>query len=443
MAEERPKTRYARNGDVHIAYQVVGEGDRDLVVVPGYVTHLDYFWDERHLARFNRKLASFTRLIMFDKRGTGLSDPVDEVPTLEQRMDDVRAVMDDAKSDKATLFGISEGAPMSILFAATHPDRCEALILHGGMARSTWAEDYPWAAPAEALREALEMMEGAYGTGDDIEVFAPSLADDPEAKEWWGRFERSAASPKMFMQIFEMFLDVDVRHVLPAIHIPTLLIHRKGDPVVNVRAARWLTEQIEGSRLVELPGIDHLPWSGDADSVTDEIQEFLTGVRGAREADRILATVMFTDIVTSSERAALLGDKQWRNLLEAHDTGVRKDIDRFGGRTIKSTGDGVLATFDGPARAVRAGQAIVETVRRVGLEARVGLHCGEVEVIGEDIGGIAVHIAARVSALAGTGEVLVSGTIKDLVAGSGLQFDDRGAQELKGIPDQWRIFAVI
>ena len=440
-----PATRYATAGDVSIAYQVVGEGPIDIVLVLGFATHLDLQWESPPFARFFERIASFARLIVFDKRGNGLSDPVAEAPTLEQRIDDVRAVMDAAGSERAALFGISEGGPMSILFAATHPERATALVLHGAMGRTTWAPDYPWAVPADALREsAAEFIAPYWGQETDamLELFAPSLAGDPGAMEFTARMERSAASPAMVQQIFEMFLDIDVRDVLPAIHVPTLVIHRHGDRVVNRRAGRELAEQIHGAKYVELPGIDHLPWAGDAEAVLGEIEEFLTGARSTPEPDRVLATVMFTDIVGSTERAAKLGDSRWRELLTSHQAAVRRELARFRGHEVKTLGDGNLVTFDGPARAIRCGQAIAQTARAAGLDVRIGLHSGEVEVMDGDVGGIAVHIAARIGALAGAGEVLVSSTVKDLVAGSGIGFEDRGARQLKGIPDEWRLFAV-
>ncbi len=398
------------------------------------------------MAQFFERLSSFSRLILFDKRGNGLSDPVTEVPTLEQRIDDVRAVMDAAGSERAALFGVSEGGPMSVLFAATHPERTSALVLHGAMGRTTEAPDYPWASPAEALREsAAEFIAPYWGQDAEgmVELFAPSFAGSPEAVEFTARMERSSASPAMVQQIFEMFLDIDVREILPTIHVPTLVIHRHGDRVVYRRAGEELAEQIPGARYVELPGIDHLPWAGDAEAVVGEIEEFLTGARSVAEPDRVLATVMFTDICGSTARAVELGDAAWRELLAAHQDAVRRELERFGGREVKSLGDGSLATFDGPARAIRCGGAIAEQARSIGLDVRIGLHAGEVEVMDDDVGGIAVHIAARVGALAGPGEVLVTSTVKDLVAGSGIPFEERGAHELKGIPDEWRLFAAV
>jgi class 3 adenylate cyclase len=333
---------------------------------------------------------------------------------------------------------------MSVLFAATHPERTSALVLYGAMARSTEAPDYPWASPADALRESAAEFIAPYWGRDPqgiMEMFVPSLADDPEAVELTARFERYAASPAMVQQIFEMFLDIDVRAVLPTIHVPTLVLHRRGDRVVNRRAGEWMAGQIPDARYVELPGIDHMPWAGDADAVVGEIEEFITGARSAPEPDRVLATVMFVDIVGSTERAGELGDSRWRELLSSYQAAVRGELARFRGREVKTLGDGLLATFDGPARAIRCGLAIEQATRTLGLEVRTGLHAGEVEVMGDDVGGIAVHIAARVGALAAPGEVLVSSTVKDLVAGAGIPFADRGAHQLKGISDEWRLFA--
>ena len=439
-----PPTRYAKSGDASIAYQVVGDAPLDLVLVLGFATHVELQWESPAFARFFERLSSFARLIVFDKRGTGLSDPVAEVPTLEQRIDDIRAVMDAAGSERAAFLGISEGGPTSVLFAATHPERVTALVLYGAMGRTTEAPDYPWASPADALREsAAEFIAPFWGQQAQgmVELFAPSLADDPDAVEFTARMERSAASPAMVQQIFEMFLDIDVRDILPAIRVPTLVLHRRRDRVVNWRAGKELASRIPNARYVELSGIDHLPWAGDSDAVLGEIEEFLTGARSLPEPDRVLATVMFTDIVGSTQHAAELGDARWRELLAAHQAGVRRELERFRGREVKTLGDGCLATFDGPARAIRCGDAIAETARSQDLEVRVGLHTGEVELMDEDVGGIAVHIAARIGALAGAGEVLVSSTVKDLVAGSGIRFVDRGAKHLKGVSDEWRLFA--
>jgi pimeloyl-ACP methyl ester carboxylesterase len=444
LPHDIPPTRYAKSGDASIAYQLVGDGPIALVLVLGFATHLELQWEAEPLARFFERLGSFSRLVIFDKRGTGLSDPVMDPPTLEERVDDVRAVMDDAGVERAAFFGISEGGPMSVLFAATHPERVSALVLHGAMGRTTEAPDYPWASPAAALREsAAEFIAPYWGIDAQgtVELFAPSWAGDPQAVEFAARMERSAASPAMVQKIFEMFLDIDVRSVLPTIRVPTLVLHRHGDRIVNRRAGQELARRIPGARYVELPGIDHLPWAGDAEPVLGEIEEFLTGSRTVPEPDRVLATVMFTDMVGSTERAAELGDARWREVLAGHQAALRRELMRFRGREVKTLGDGCLATFDGPARAVRCGEAIAQVGRRSGLEVRVGLHCGEVELIDGDVGGIAVHIAARIGALAAAGEVLVSSTVKDLVAGSGIAFADRGATRLRGIDDEWRLFA--
>jgi pimeloyl-ACP methyl ester carboxylesterase len=441
-----PPTRYAKSDDVSIAYQVIGDGPIDLVLVQGFATHLDMQWEAPPLARFFERLASFSRLVLFDKRGTGLSDPVSIVPTLEQRVDDVRAVLDACGSERAALFGVSEGGPMSVMFAAAHPARVSALVLHGAMGRTTEAPDYPWASPADALRESSAQFIAPYWGRDargTVELFAPSLADDPQSVAFSERMERSAASPAMVQKIFEMFLDIDVRAILPAINVPTLVLHRRGDRVVNWRAGRELASQIPGARYVELPGIDHVPWAGDADAVLGEIEEFLTGTRSVPEADRVLATVMFTDLVGSTERAAAVGDARWRALLAEHQASVRRELMRFRGQEVKTLGDGFLATFDGPARAIRCAHAMTADAPSLGLEVRVGIHTGEVELIGHDVGGIAVHIAARIADLATPGEVLVSSTTKDLVAGSGLRFADRGARQMKGIADEWRLFAAL
>jgi pimeloyl-ACP methyl ester carboxylesterase len=440
----RPQTRYAQSGDAAIAYQVVGDGPIDVVLALGYATHLDMQWEAPMFARFFDRISSFSRLILFDKRGCGLSDPVSEVPTLEQRVDDVRAVMDAAGSERAAMIGISEGGPMCILFAAAHPERVSALVLHGAMARTTEAPDYPWASPADALRESADEFIAPYWGQDArgmVELFAPSLADDPQVVEYTARMERAAASPAMIRKIFEMFIDIDVRAILPTIQVPTLVMHRHGDRIVNRRAGRDLAARIPGARYVEFDGLDHLPWAGDAEPVLGEIEEFLTGARSAPEHDRVLATVMFTDIVGSTERASQLGDAHWGELLAAHQAAMQRDVARFKGRHVKSLGDGCLATFDGPARAIHCGHAIVQTARASGLEVRIGLHSGEVELTADDVSGIAVHIAARVGALAGAGEVLVSSTVKDLVAGSGIPFEDRGTHSLKGISDEWRLLA--
>ena len=419
-----------------------GEGDLDLVLVNGYLGHVELIWEHESSARFLEGLASFARVINFDRRGSGLSDPVAEAPTLEQRMDDVRAVMDAAGSERAALMGISEGVSMSILFAATHPERTRALVAYGGMARATADDDYPWAAPADALIEsAIELVGPHWGEGASVEFAAPSHAQDPDTRAYFGRLERSSASPGMLRALVQMFLEIDVRDVVPTVQIPVLVLHRRHDRLVNIGNGRWLAEHLPDAQLVELPGEDHAPWYEDVDVTIGEIQHFLTGTRQSVEPERALATVVFTDIVDSTRTAVELGDERWRELLERHQRTVREALGRFGGREVKSTGDGFLAVFDGPARAIRCAQAIVDESERAGLRVRAGVHTGECEVMGDDIGGIAVHIAARVSALADPTEVLVSRTVKDLVAGSGIGFTDRGTRTLKGIPDTWQLYA--
>jgi class 3 adenylate cyclase/alpha-beta hydrolase superfamily lysophospholipase len=438
--------KYALSGDVHLAYEVMGDGPVDIVVVPGFVSHLELALENPAIRHIADRLSSFARLIVFDKRGTGMSDPVTSVPTLETRMDDVRAVMDAAGSERAVLMGVSEGGPMCILFAATYPQRTVALVLEGAMARSTWAADYPWATPADALLEAAsEFTAPAWGTGDNIEVFAPSLAGDPAARQWWGKNERMGASPAMMFQLFAMFMETDVRDALPLVQAPTLVVHRTGDRVVSVHAGRYLAEHIPGARLAEFPGPDHVSWAGDVDGPLDEIQEFITGMRPERveEPDRVLATILFTDIVGSTERATELGDRAWKETLAEYYAASTRQVTDRRGRLVKTTGDGLLATFDGPGRGIQAARALLEVGERLGLQTRVGLHTGECELLGDDVGGIAVHIGARVAALAAPGEVLVSSTVKDLVAGSGLQFADRGEHALKGVDGSWRLYCPI
>jgi class 3 adenylate cyclase/alpha-beta hydrolase superfamily lysophospholipase len=442
----QPRTHYARSGDVHIAYQVVGDGPVDLVYVPGWVSHVEYAWENPGFARTLRRLASFSRLILFDKRGTGMSDRVPDtaLPTLEERMDDVRAVMDAVSSERAFLFGVSEGGPMALLFAATYPDRVAGLITYASYPRRSWAPDYPVGLTVEEQQvffDDVEMNWGGDGL-DDIDIRAPSIRDDPHARNWMSMYGRIAASPGAALTLLRMNFQIDVRDVLPTIRVPTLILHRVGDQRVSVENSRYMAAHMPGAKYVGLPGVDHSPTVGDTTAIVDEIEEFVTGERHAVEPDRVLATVLFTDIVGSTERALTLGDHRWRELLEDHDRLVRSHLERARGRAVKHTGDGFLATFDGPARAVRCARAISDAVRQLGIEIRAGLHTGECELIGDDVGGIAVHIGQRVSALAGPNEVLVSSTVKDLVVGSGIEFEDQGAHALKGLPDVWRIFRV-
>jgi class 3 adenylate cyclase len=436
------ETCYARNGNVNIAYQVIGSGPLDLVIVPGFVSHLEAAWDDPSFTRFLHRLASFSRLIVFDKRGTGLSDRIAEAVTLEERMDDVRAVMDAVGSKQAVLFGISEGGPMSMLFAATYPERTTALILYGTIAKGGWASDYPWGPTAEGNEGWFEEVRRDWGGPFGIDYWAPSHASDERFKQWWAKYLRMGASPGAVIALFRLNFEIDVRQVLLTITTPTLVLHRAGDQAVNVEQGRYIAERIPGAKYVELPGNDHLWWVGDSDSIVNEIEEFLTGARPVTEPDRVLATILFTDIVESSKRASAVGDRQWRDLLASHHSLIRREIDRFRGRAIKNTGDGFLATFDGPARAIRCAHTLCTEVSQMGLEIRAGLHTGEIELMGEDIGGIAVHIAARVMAQTRANQVWASRTVKDLVAGSGFQFRDQGLFTLKGIEGEWRLFVV-
>jgi pimeloyl-ACP methyl ester carboxylesterase len=438
----KPETHYARSGDVNIAYQVFGEGPRDLVIVPGWVSNIEVFWEDPDMARFLQRLASFSRVILFDKRGTGLSDRMADVPNLETRMDDVRAVMDAVRSPQAALLGYSEGGAMCTLFAATYPQRTAGLILINSYARRIWAPDYPWGTPRQEWDAFAEEAVRNWGTAVGLDVRAPSRAGDPRFREWWARFLRMSASPGAGRAVLLMNADIDVRAILPTIRVPTLVLHGARERNVPVEAGRYLAERIPEAKYVELPGADHIPWGEDAELILDEVEEFLTGTRRGVEPDRILATVMFTDIVDATRKASELGDRRWRDLLAAHHALVREHLSKFRGREIDTAGDGFLSTFDGPARGIRAAWAVTEGVRQLGLEVRAGLHTGECEVMGSKLGGIAVHIGARVAALAQGGEVLVSGTVKDLVAGSGLRFEDRGAHVLKGVPGEWHIFAV-
>jgi pimeloyl-ACP methyl ester carboxylesterase/class 3 adenylate cyclase len=437
-----PTTHYAKSAGVNIAYQTIGDGPRDLVLVPGWVSNLDVFWEEPGLARMLTRLASFSRLIMFDKRGTGLSDRVTDMPSLEVRMDDVRAVMDAVGSQHAALFGYSEGGAMCALFAATYPDRASALIMGGSFSRRIKAPDYPWGPTKDQALAFAEEVERSWGGSIGIEQRWPSQAADERCRQWFARWQRSSASPAAAAALLRMNMDIDIRHVLSAVHVPTLILHSRNDRVIDFGASQYMSERIAGAKLVELNGIDHIPWGCDSEIIVDEIEEFLTGVRHGAESERLLVTVMFTDIVKSTERAAALGDRGWNDLLQSHHALVRRELEHFRGREVDTAGDGFLATFDGPARAVRCACAISRKMRALGLEIRAGLHTGECEVMDGKIAGIAVHTGARVATHAQTGEVLVSSTVRDLVAGSGLSFQDRGMQRLKGIPDEWRLFAV-
>lgn len=432
------ETRYAKNGDIHIAYQTFGGGDIDLVFVPGFISHIENYWEEPGFARWLQRLGSFARVIMFDKQGTGLSDRVSQLPGIDERMDDVRAVMDAEKVEQAAIFGISEGGSLATVFAASHPGRSRALILYGA-----FAQFKSWFATKEALESLFQYVDSSWGTGESLPWFAPSLENDIAYKQWWGKFERLGASPGAVKTLMHMNSQIDITGILSSVKVPTLIIHRRGDTTVDVEGSRRLAKGIANAKYVELSGIDHIPWVGDnQDQILDEMAQFLTGKWNPAEIDRILATTLFTDIVDSTKHAAAMGDRRWRALLSQHDTMLYKTTNQFRGRVVKSTGDGFLATFDGPARAIRCALTIRNEALRMGIQIRAGLHTGEIELIGEDIGGIAVHIAARVLGKAKGNEVAVSRTVKDLVVGSNFQFHDRGTHHLKGIPGQWHLFAV-
>ena len=437
------ETRFTQSGDVSIAYQVTGDGPLDLIIVPGFVSHLEHAWDDPAYARFLNELASFCRLIRFDKRGTGLSDRLPGVPTLEERMDDVRAVMDAAHSKRAALFGISEGGPMSILFAASYPERTTALILYGSIARGAWAPDYPWGAKHDDAWEAwLKEWRRGWGGPLEIESWAPSVAGNERFRQWWAKYLRLAGSPSSVISLWRMNYAIDVRAILPAIHVPTLVLHRSGDIAVPVEQGRYLAEHIPSARFVELDGNDHLWWVGDSEAIVNEIEEFLTGQRYSAGSDRVLVTVLFTDIVNSTKLAAEIGDKPWRDLLDGHNRSVQTEVRRFRGRSVKSTGDGFLATFDGPGRAICCALAIIKELRQLGIEIRMGLHTGEVELMGDDVGGIVVHTAARILEKAKPNEVWASRTVKDLVAGSTFKFRERGTYGFKGVAGDWALYSI-
>jgi class 3 adenylate cyclase len=461
-----PQTRYAKSGNVHIAYQVIGKGSIDFVHTPGSISHLERYWDEPSFARYLTKISSFTRLIIFDKRGTGLSDRGFGIATLEERMDDIRAVMDAANSQKAVIFGLSEGATMSMLFAATYPERTSALIVYGGLPKGTSSPDFPWASDIEeeeGNRESKQPgkqaigedylnkeIESEWGTPKLIEravaALAPSRLNDENFKTWFGKLRRDGATPAAALALNEMNRQMDVRNILPAIHVPTLVVHLTGDRDVRVENGRYIAEHIPGSKYIELPGIDHIFTVDEqlTDRIVDEISKFLTGMRAPKqdEEERILTTVLFSDIVGSTEMASRLGDSKWRSLLEKHDELVRKELGKHRGREIKNTGDGFLALFDGPTKAIRYAISLRDSLKTISMGCRFGIHTGECVLSEGDARGIAVHVAARVLGKAGDGEILVSNTVKGLVAGSNFAFKDLGPQSLKGVPGRWRLYSV-
>ena len=433
-------TQYADSDGVSIAYQVHGEGPLDLVFVPGFVSHVEMYMGDPTVARFFRRLASFSRLIVFDKREQGLSDRTGRPPTLEESMDDLKAVMDAAGCERPAIFGISEGGPMSMLFAATHPNRVSSLVLYGTFARLSRAPDFPLGLPAVAFDRWAEMVRREWGGPVGIDLWAPSLVGDKSFERSWAHLLRHGTSPAGGIALLDLYREIDARAALPAIDAPALILHRRDDRVVRFEHGTYLAERIPKATLVELEGTDHIFFGGDQDTILDEVEEFLVGSR-ASEPERGLATVLFTDIVGSTEKAAQLGDRDWRALLERHDAAVRHQLTLHRGREVKTMGDGFLATFDGPARAIRCATALQSEVAGLGVEVRAGIHTGEVELIGDDVGGMAVNIGARIGALADAGEVLVSSTVRELVVGSGLEFADRGVQTLKGAPGEWRLFA--
>ncbi|MEA2296318.1 MAG: hypothetical protein QOE86_3957 [Solirubrobacteraceae bacterium] len=440
----QPETRYVTTRDGRaIAWSTVGEGPMDLLYVPQAISTMEHVWDHPTVTAFFARLASFSRLILFDRRGSGMSERLEEPAPLEDQVDDVHAVLDAAGSERCAVMAIYEGGPMAMLFAAGAPERVGALVLYASFARASYVADYEWAWSPELREAAMDAYRDHWGQGDLIaQSFAPGHLHDRRLVEWLGRMQRLAMDPTYGRKSAAMHGQFDVRPLLPSIRVPTLVVHRRHDTAIDFRHGQYLAAHIPDARLAALEGSDSLPFLGDADAVADEIEEFLTGTRASREPDRVLATVLFTDIARSTERAAELGDARWRSLLEQHDAAVHAQIARYRGRAVKSTGDGVLATFDGPARAIRAARAITEDLAQLGLDVRAGLHTGECEVIGDDVGGMAVHIAARVMALAEPAEVLVSSTVRDLVVGSGLDFEPRGEHDLRGVPGPWRLWAV-
>jgi len=443
--DDLPTTHYVKSDDVHIAYQVFGKGPLDLVFVPGFVSNVEAIWRHPDHSAFFRRLASFCRVFLFDKRGTGMSDRGSQIFTLEQRMHDVQAILDEVGCERAALFGVSEGGPMSLLYAATYPVRTSALILYGAYAKRSWAPDYPIGWKDDQWERVFDNLEHHWGTPQSVAVtmFAPSVAGNPQATERLASYWRAAASPGAAVAIMKMNREIDVRHVLPAIQAPTVVLHRSAERVIDIANARYMVEHIPGAKLIELPGFDHNYFVADRDALLDQVEAFLTGARHVHQPERVLTTVLFTDIVASTERAAALGDDAWRELLEAFYAQVREVLQQYRGREINTSGDSFLAAFEGPARAIRCAGAICNAVRALGLEVRCGVHTGECDIIGNDLAGIAVHIGARVAGLAAPGEVLVSQTVRDLVAGSGLVFEECGVRTLKGVPSTWALFRAV
>ena len=437
------ETRYAKSGELNIAYQVFGSGEARLVFIPGWASNVENLWTLNAFAEFADQLAKFAQVILLDRRGTGLSDPVVNPPTLEERMDDVRAVLDAVGWERAAIWGVSEGGPMAMMFAATHPDRVSALVLYGTFARFSRAADYPHGYPQEVNEQWVGRLEKTWGTGELSRSFYPSLATDAVAMRDLARLERMAMSPGTARKLFGLLTQTDVRHVLSAIRVPTLILHRIGDQPVRVGHARYLAQHIVGAKLVELSGNDHIPFVGNVEALLGEVREFLTGERAAPELDRILTTILFCDIANSTAHAAEVGDHEWKQILARFYSLADEKLHHFRGRKLDTAGDGLFAAFDGPARAVRCGAALVDAVQSLGIRLRVGVHTGECEVLGEKYSGIAVHLGARVASAAEPGQVLVSSTVRDLVVGSGLHFEDLGLRALRGVPQEWRLFATV
>jgi pimeloyl-ACP methyl ester carboxylesterase/DNA-binding winged helix-turn-helix (wHTH) protein len=443
LEQRPPETMYARSGDVNIAYQVIGDAPLDLVFVMGWVSHMEYFWREPSFARFLLRLASFSRLILFDKRGTGLSDrvPINQLPTLEQRMDDVRAVMDAVGSERAALCGVSEGGPMCSLFAATYPEKTLALVMIGTYAKRIRDAEYPWGPTPEQREQFFEVMRKQWGGPVGIDERAPSVAGDPEFRDWWATYLRMGASPGAAVALTQMNAEIDVRNVLPSIRVPSLVIHRTEDQCLKVEEGRFVADRIPGARFVEFPGVDHLPFVGDQDAILDEVEEFLTGVRHPIEPDTVLATVMVARLVGIKEEVDRLGPERWAEWWRRLHAHITKEIEWFRGREIDILENRLLAIFDGPARAIRCAAAITEYASRLGVQTCTGLHTGECEIVASQVSGNAAEVCVCVANEAEPGEVLVSSTVKDLVAGSGIRFEERGVRTLSGC-GEWRLFAV-
>jgi pimeloyl-ACP methyl ester carboxylesterase/class 3 adenylate cyclase len=440
----RPDTRYAKTGDIHIAYQVFGDGPVDMVLATEFWHSIEMQWDQPDLAAFLERMGSFARVISFDQRGSGVSDPVSlrELTSLDLWMDDINVVMDEVEAESAVLYGIGGGGTMSMLFAATHPQRVSGLVLVNSFARLSRAPDYPWGRGPDLEDEVLDVMRAGWGRGVFLDLVAPSRVGDEDFRRWWARYQRIGASPGTVLSMRKMLGQIDVRDVLPSIRAPTLVLHRAETTWNRIEHGRYLAEHIPGAELVEVPGVDHFFFTGNSEAIMSETEKFVAGLVGPPESDRQLSTVLFTDIVGSTELAAQVGDRRWREVLEAQRTLVRRELERYRGLEIDTAGDGFFATFDGPGRAVQCAAVLRDAVKPLGIEIRAGLHTGEVEVLSEGLAGVAVHIGQRVLAEAEPGEVLVSSTVKDLTAGSGLEFEDRGLHALKGVPEEWRLFAV-